>query len=231
MKERNDAMHTLNIYFQIFIIYSILGWILEVICKLISHKKFINRGFLIGPYCPIYGTGVLFIEILLAKYKTDPFTLFIMIILVCSILEYFTSYILEKLFSTRWWDYSTYKFNINGRICLETMIPFGFLGMLIIYKITPFFLSIINTIPNFWLTILNIFLLIIIITDCIISFKIINNIKKVSKDTQKRQRFKKDDTEKITKLVKKRIENSKKRFQKRIIKAYPHLKFLKRKNK
>ena len=79
-------------YILLFFIYSFLGWCLEVGCKLVSDHKFVNRGFLIGPYCPIYGHGALIMTILLHKYLNDPVTLFIMIILVCSILEYFTSY-------------------------------------------------------------------------------------------------------------------------------------------
>ena len=126
-------MKELFIYFLFFIIYSFLGWLLEVTVKLVEDQRFINRGFLIGPVCPIYGFGALLLQLLLNKYINDPWTLFIMIILTCSVLEYSTSYILEKLFHTRWWDYSRKKFNINGRICLETMIPFGIFGLIIMY--------------------------------------------------------------------------------------------------
>ena len=117
-------IYNVEIYFLLYLIYSIGGWLLEVSCKLVEKKKFINRGFLIGPYCPIYGTGAVIMTILLKKYIDDPITLFIMAMLTCSILEYITSYVMEKLFNARWWDYSTYRFNINGRICLETTIPF-----------------------------------------------------------------------------------------------------------
>ena len=125
-------------YILLFFVYSFLGWCLEVGCKLVSDHKFINRGFLIGPYCPIYGHGALIMTILLNRYLNDPATLFIMIILCCSLLEYFTSYFLEKIFHTRWWDYSGYRFNINGRICLETMVPFGLFGLLLCMFRIPF---------------------------------------------------------------------------------------------
>jgi len=216
-------MRTISILILLFFTYSLLGWLLEVTCKWIEQKKFINRGFLIGPYCPIYGYGVLIMTLLLSKYLNDPFTLWIMIILSCSLLEYFTSYILEKIFATRWWDYSKRKCNINGRICLETMIPFSFFGMLIMYKINPFFYTIYEKIPTMTLIILASLMSIIYITDNIISFKIIKDIQKVSKDTQKKQLLKKDDTERITMLVKKKIENSKKTLEKRIIHAFPNL--------
>ena len=120
-------------YFLLFIIYSIIGWILEIIFAFINLKKFVNRGFLIGPYCPIYGAGCLLLTILLSKYAEDTIVLFALSIIICSILEYLTSWIMEKIFKLRWWDYSDMKFNINGRICLETMIPFGIIGSRVFY--------------------------------------------------------------------------------------------------
>ena len=114
---------------------------MEVICKLIQEKRFINRGFLIGPYCPIYGWGALAITILLKKYLDDPIALFFMSVIICSVIEYLTSYILEKKYHARWWDYSNKKYNINGRICLETLIPFGLLGMIISYFTNPVFFN------------------------------------------------------------------------------------------
>ena len=193
-------------YILLFFLYSLLGWCLEVLCKLISDHKFINRGFLIGPYCPIYGTGAIIMTFLLKKYLDDPITLWIMIILCCSILEYFVSFILEKIFHARWWDYSTNKFNINGRICLETMIPFSIFGLFILYKCNPFFLNLINAIPHTILYLLTIILLIGFIVDLILSTKIIYNIQNITTNITKKMIFKKDDTERITKLVREKIE-------------------------
>ena len=193
-------------YILLFFLYSFLGWCLEVLCKLISDHKFINRGFLIGPYCPIYGTGAIIMTFLLKKYLDDPITLWIMIILCCSILEYFVSFILEKIFHARWWDYSTNKFNINGRICLETMIPFSIFGLFILYKCNPFFLNLINAIPHTILYLLTIILLIGFIVDLILSTKIIYNIQNITTNVTKKMIFKKDDTERITKLVREKIE-------------------------
>ena len=132
--------YDIRILFLLFLMYSFTGWAIEVIGKLIEKGKFVNRGFLVGPYCPIYGVGCISMILLLNRYIKDPFTLFIMSILLFSFLEYFTSYFMEKIFKIRWWDYSRRKFNINGRICLETMIPFGLGGMLIMYIVNPFFL-------------------------------------------------------------------------------------------
>lgn len=185
---------------------------MEVVITLIKERKIINRGFLIGPYCPIYGTGCLLLITLLNKYKNDPLTLFIMTILVCSILEYTTSYVMEKLFKARWWDYTRFKFNINGRICAETMIPFGILGVLVVYYLNPFLLKIINT--N---TILFTIMTIIFITDVSVSFGIIKNLKTTINDISK------DSTEEITKKVREALKQ-RSYFHKRLIKAFPNFK-------
>lgn len=195
---------------------------MEVGCKLVELKKFINRGFLIGPYCPIYGWGCILIILLLNKYTDDPLVLFIMAIVICSILEYFTSYFMEKLFKARWWDYSRRKFNINGRICLETMIPFGLLGCLIMYFVNPFFVSIYSKIPSNILIIISFVLFTIFLTDNIISYTIMFKMKipkiKISKD----------NTEEITEYVRSIL--AKRSFlYKRLMKAYPNMKILRNK--
>ncbi len=195
---------------------------MEVGCKLVELKKFINRGFLIGPYCPIYGWGCILIIILLNKYTNDPLVLFIMAIVICSILEYFTSYFMEKLFKARWWDYSRRKFNINGRICLETMIPFGLLGCLIMYFVNPFFVSVYSKIPSNILIIISSVLFTIFLIDNIISYTIMFKMKipkiKISKDS----------TEEITEYVRSIL--AKRSFlYKRLMKAYPNMKILRNK--
>ena len=144
----------LKIYFFLFLIYSITGWLIEVIGGLIQNKKFVNRGFMIGPYCPIYGIGGVLITILLQDYVNNPFVLFCVAIVICGVLEYLTSYIMEKVFKARWWDYSKKKFNINGRVCLETIIPFGLLGCFIMYVSNPFIENLLNKVPQNILNIL-----------------------------------------------------------------------------
>ena len=146
--------YDIRILFLLFLMYSFTGWAIEVIGKLLEKGKFVNRGFLVGPYCPIYGVGSILMIILLNRYINDPPTLFIMSILLFSVLEYSTSYFMEKIFKIRWWDYTRRKFNINGRICLETMIPFGCGGMLIMYVVNPFFLKLLSHIPSTALTII-----------------------------------------------------------------------------
>ena len=190
---------------------------MEVGCKLLETKKFINRGFLIGPYCPIYGWGAIIITLLLNKYLADPIALFIMAIVICSIIEYATSYFMEKIYHARWWDYSRRKYNINGRICLETMIPFGILGVLIMYFANPFFTGIYEKIPENALTVICSFLVIVFLIDNIISSHIISTIKVEGIKAEK------DNTKEITEKVK-QILQSKSFLHKRLINAFPDIK-------
>lgn len=209
--------YDLRILFLLFIMYSFIGWLVEVIGSLIEKKKFVNRGFLIGPYCPIYGIGSITMILLLSRYTNDIVTLFIMCILLFSILEYSTSYIMEKLFKARWWDYSQKKFNINGRICLETMIPFGLVGVFVMYIINPMFLKALNSLPNTILTLFTIVIGILFITDICVSVNVITNLKSTAK------KIKQDSTEEITTKVKEVLLN-KTYIKSRLVKAFPKLK-------
>ncbi len=203
-------------YIILFFIYAVMGWIMEVLFTLITDKKLSNRGFLIGPYLPIYGIGCCLLILLLKDSNKDIISLFLKSIIICSVLEYFTSYIMEKLFKTRWWDYSNRKFNINGRICLETMIPFGILGCLLLFYINPFFTNLLLLINPTIIKTIAIILMVIFIIDFIISFKIIFSIRGVIKSVTK------DSTDEITKIVKATLNKS--RIYRRISKAFPKYK-------
>ena len=161
-------MRNVFTYFMLFFIYAILGWIIETTLVSIEKRKFVNRGFLIGPYCPIYGFGGLAITILLKNYTKDPIVLFLMAVIICGTLEYFTSYIMEKIFKARWWDYSAKKYNINGRICLETVVPFGILGCLVMYVLNPITFKYLNMLSNSMLNIISAICFTIFITDNIV---------------------------------------------------------------
>lgn len=205
----------LAVLFTLFIIYSIIGWIVECINMIIIQKKVVNRGFLIGPYCPIYGCGCIFIITFLNKYLNDPIVLFFMTIISCAILEYLTSFIMEKIFKTRWWDYSDKKFNINGRICLETLVLFGIGGLLVSYIGHPFIMKLITLIPSNILNVIAIILAVIFILDLIVSYKIIFNFKQVANNLRK------DCTEEITSKVRE-ILKKKSIFSNRLVKAFPN---------
>lgn len=213
-------LHTIEIYFLLFISYAFLGWCMEVTCKFIQYKKFINRGFLIGPYCPIYGWGALAITILLKRYMEDPLVLFVMSTLICSIIEYLTSYFMEKKYHARWWDYSNKKFNINGRICLETLIPFGILGVAIMYGTNPILFKLYNQIPQLVINILTVILFFGFIVDNIISSNIISSINVEG------NKLIKDNTEEITEKIK-QVLRQKSWLHRRLINAYPGLKDIK----
>lgn len=194
---------------------------MEVIYTYFTDGKLVNRGFLIGPYCPIYGCGCILMILLLKNYTSNPVVLFIMAVVICSILEYVTSYLMEKLFNARWWDYSNRKFNINGRICLETMVPFGILGCFLMYFLNPFISGIVNEVPDNIIIAISIVLAILFIIDIITSYSIISKIKVSSR------KILKDNTEEITKKVRKYISNYSK-LGKRLIESFPDLKILKK---
>lgn len=210
-------MQYIKIYFLIFILYSIVGWLLEVISTYPDTKCFVNRGFLIGPYCPIYGICALLMIFLFHPFN-KIYIIFIMSIIVCSISEYITSYVMEKLFKARWWDYSKYKLNLNGRICLQNSLLFGLLGVVLIKYINPHVFNFISNIPSNIINILFYTILIIYVCDFIVSFKIIMKVKNMSV-----RYVNLDNTKEITEKIKTILNN--KLLTRRIIKAFPNIKF------
>lgn len=194
-----------------------MGWLLEEIWHLIKLGKIVDRGFLIGPLCPIYGCGCILIIILIGSNTTDILAVFLKAIVVCSILEYLTSYLMEKLFHARWWDYSTSRFNLNGRICLDTMIPFGILGCFVIYILHPFVKGVVNIMTMPWFYIVATIIFIIFLVDNIMSLNVMFNIKGQIKLELK------DSTEEMNERVREWIK-SKSLIYRRINGAYPNFK-------
>jgi len=138
---------TYNFYvdFLYFVIYSFLGWVCEVLyCSLLANKL-INRGFLNGPVCPIYGFGSLMIVTFLMPVRQNLALVFASGFFITSILEYITSFAMEKMFHSKWWDYSDKKLNINGRVCLLNSILFGLLSVFVMFEIHP---EVVNVIDN-----------------------------------------------------------------------------------
>ena len=203
-------------YFLIFIIYSFIGWAMEVILTLIKTGRFVNRGFLIGPCCPIYGFGSLLITSLLKPYTHDFIALFVLATAICMILEYITSYLMEKLFKARWWDYSDQKYNINGRICLETAVPFGLGALLVVYAIHPVVIDLLGTMNDTTTFILGVTIFVLFLADIIISFNIISKFKNTG------LKIRKDSTEEITKKIKEYLITQS-RLTKRLISAFPNV--------
>lgn len=166
--------------FLLFIMFSFVGWMLEVLTVLKKQKVLVNRGFLFGPYCPIYGFGGLLIIILLKKYYSEPYVVFIFSIFIAFILEYTTSLVLELLFHDKWWDYKNEKYNINGRVCLETLIPFGFISLVGLYVLYPFLMFIINLFSNKVLIIVTLLLFFLYMIDSASTIYLIINLKKIN---------------------------------------------------
>jgi uncharacterized membrane protein len=161
-----------QIIFLLFISFSFIGWASEVTyVGIFSTHKFINRGFLHGPICPIYGVGGILILSLPQIILKSWILLFFSSMFLCTIVEYFASWILEKIFHMKWWDYSKYRFNIHGRVCLLNSLLFGVLSVLIVYFVEPFILKFWQGFSFYWQGFFASALLIILILDLIVTVK------------------------------------------------------------
>lgn len=218
--------------FMYFFIYSVLGWICEMIYCGIYSKKITNRGFLSGPYCPIYGTGGLIIVLFLTPFIKHPFLVFILGMIFTSVLEYITSFLMEKAFNAKWWDYSHYRFNIHGRVCLLNSTLFGIGSLVIVYFINPYVEKFINKIPAQILNPVSIFLMFVITIDFIGTLNTILGIKdklKTIKDIGELIELYKENsqTKKELEKLKENIIAKTTIFNKRIINSFPNLDFTK----
>lgn len=204
-------------YILLFFVSSIIGWCMEVVCKLIQFRRFINRGFLIGPYCPIYGFGAVLVTALLSRYADSPVAVFVLAMVVSGILEYLTSFVMEKLFHARWWDYSQKRFNLNGRVCANTLIPFGLMGLMLIYVVKPFFFGWFATLPDLLLNILCYGLIAILAVDTALSSHVLSKIRQNANHVQG------DSTEDITRAVRARLAQEG-ALVRRTLRAFPYAK-------
>jgi uncharacterized membrane protein len=127
--------------------YSFVGWIVEVLWVFAKTQHLENRGFLTGPFLPIYGIGAIVLILFVEPYVSNPFLVFLASVLATSTLEYLSSLILDKLFHVSLWDYHDRRFNLNGRICLENSLGFGALGLLLIYVLQPFISGVLAAMP------------------------------------------------------------------------------------
>lgn len=141
-------MNIISMYFFYFSVYSFLGWICETTYCAIIDKKYVNRGFLKGPVCPIYGVGAIIVIVTLTPVADNILLLFLCGMIFTSILEYLTGFLLEVIFNLKWWDYSNYKFNIKGRVCLLNSILFGVLSVITVKIINPAITKTIESIPD-----------------------------------------------------------------------------------
>lgn len=178
-----------------FIVYSFFGWIMESVLKTVVQKKPVNSGFLYGPFCPIYGFGAIIMFLFLESFKNNPILLFIIGFFVLSLWEYIVGWLLEKVFHTKYWDYSENKFNIKGRVCLLNSLFWGFLGVVFIRYIHPFIIEKVDIIKTNDLLFFTGVLSIIMIVDLITSIIKVKNIN-----------IKLEKLKEITNTIKEKIE-------------------------
>lgn len=167
-----------------------------------------------GPWCPIYGFGAVFISLLLSRHAEDTLAVFGLAILICGILEYSASYMLEKIFHARWWDYSTKKFNLNGRVCADTLLPFGLLGLLLVYAITPVMFSCFDLLSETMIQIICLSLSLLFLADITISTTTLVKIRVHA------GKLDGDSTEKITNEVRS-VLAEKSALVRRMMRAFP----------
>ena len=129
-------------------LYSFLGWVAEVLDVFVTTRRLQNRGFLTGPFLPIYGFGAILLLVFVHPYVSNPFLVFLASVVVASVLEFFTHLLLDKAFHIKLWDYTGWPFNIQGRICLQNSLLFGGLGLLLLYVIRPFANTLLGNIPQ-----------------------------------------------------------------------------------
>lgn len=209
--------------FLIFFICSFVGYFLEVFWCYLMSKKIVNRGFLCGPLIPIYGLGALLIIFCLLRYYYDPVVVFVFGIIITSSLEYFTSFLLEKIFHNKWWDYSAVKYNLNGRICLRNSFAFGYLSLLIIYVVMPLFSMLFHLLSFKAWAIIALILGIITLLDFIYSVIIAYNLRNriIIVEELKNQKI-----AQIPIILEKRIREISAEFRafpSRLLKAFPNL--------
>ena len=209
-----------------FITYSFLGWVMESIFRSISEKKIINTGFLKGPFCPIYGVGAIIMLLFLKRFSDNLTVLFIVSVVVLTIWEYLVGVLLEKLFHTKYWDYSKNKFNFQGRICLTNSIFWGILGVVFIKYIHPAIENLIEKIDVRILIFVYSILGIVILVDMITSIVKVKNIKVTLEKIEKlnneiREKLKEENVQYI-------IEQLKYKRNKTILRLYKNVYRLKK---
>ena len=163
-------MKTIETWFLWLMIYSIIGWVYESTICSIGHRKLINRGFLNGPYCPIYGTGAVLVLLVLGRIQNPVLLFFAGAVVTCS-LEYLTSWLMEKLFHARWWDYSKRKFNIGGRVCLIGAVVFGAFSVVLVLVLHPFVNSLTDRLTDAALNWICAILFVGIVSDLVVTVK------------------------------------------------------------
>ncbi len=180
-----------------FFIYAFLGWCLEVIFAALKNEGFINRGFLNGPVCPIYGFGAILVLFCLTPIKDHILILFCGSVLLTTLLEGLTGFVLEKLFHTNWWDYSLEPLNFKGYVCARFSILWGFACILIVDLFHPLIIALVNLIPPPFKTNLIILICILFIYDFLVTIAAILKFNHDLEQLDKMSRFIKNLSDEI----------------------------------
>ncbi len=191
--------------FFYFFLFSILGYLCEIMHCFIIQKRFtLSRGFFLGPYCPIYGMSVLLLFFVFSKIERNtfsaPFLVFTLAFFLCSSIEYISSLLLEKIFKLRWWDYSDRKWNIKGRVCFSNAVLFGLGGLFLYFYLFPCLKFFIQNSNRKILLLLSALFFILFVTDVTLTITTMYHLQ-ISK-----KRFEeKDVTPKINPMIRKTI--------------------------
>ena len=139
----NGSQFRMDFFFYVwlFFLLSIFGWLWEGCLYLFKDDIYVNRGFMTGPWLPIYGMGGIMLELLFHKWRDRPFVIFVSSMVLCTALEYLAGWYLELTWGVKWWDYSDMPWNLHGRICLVSSLLFGVGGMLLVWVISPLLYS------------------------------------------------------------------------------------------
>lgn len=170
--------YTIPELLSLFFVYGFLGWCIEVVFCGLEEGHFINRGFLNGPICPIYGFGGVIVVLCLTPIADNILLLFIGSAILTTLLEFVTGFLLDKIFHARWWDYSDKPFNVCGYICLKFSVYWGLVCIALMKGIHPAIYDLIKHVPHFIGIIVLIFLSAVFVADVIITVVTINNLAK-----------------------------------------------------
>lgn len=181
---QNVFLGTLSLYeiFAYFFVYAFLGWVVEVAFHAVTMGKFVNRGFLCGPVCPIYGVGVTVILLLLGDYVQKPWAVLLIGIVFPTAIEFLTGWILEVFFHNKWWDYSDRKFNIKGYICLEFSLLWGLAVLFVVEAVHPLVKKFVFLAGNVLGTVLVSLCLAALVADCIVTLLQVLRLNRKLKD-------------------------------------------------
>ncbi|MBQ0071584.1 MAG: hypothetical protein KBS81_06990 [Spirochaetales bacterium] len=179
-------MAYLTDYILTFVLFAFIGYICEVLYCSILDRHLTNRGFLYGPWLPIYGFGGLVIELFLVPVSASPVLVFLLGMVLTSAVEYVGSWMLEKLFDVKLWDYSHYRFHINGRVCLLNSSLFGIMGLVLVYFLEPYKTNLIHLIPASCRDIVSLVLAILFTVDLTLSIVKMKAFQRAMEDAIKR---------------------------------------------